>query len=1251
MTKTKVLIDIQGAQAPSSRYRGIGRYTISMVKAMLRNPNYNCHLLVNGAFPETLSGLRSFFSSYINPAQFHVWYPPQPCAYYHAEQHTYKSQALEVRESTIASIKPDVLMVSSLFEGFADDCAVAALNGVAREIPSALISYDLIPLLYPQDYLDNSDSFKAFYLQQIEELKQADAWAAISTSSKEELQDNLDVDHKRVINVSAGLDESFAEMLKEPNDPKVLQKLNVESEFILYTGGADSRKNLCALIEAFAKLPKNLVSQYQLIFAGKVHPTEQARLAAVAKRYNLNQKRVIFTGYIDDSDLLQLYRQAKLFVFPSLHEGFGLPPLEAMACGTATIASNTSSLPEVIGLPEAQFNPRNVNDISVSIQKALEDEVFHKRLIDHGIQQVKLFTWEFSAQKAFETCEIAIKNKQSRLFDNSQAEKKSLAIVTPLPPLLSGVANYTAKLIENLQYYYEITLINDQDVKNTAGFPIYDSEWFLKNSLRFDRVLYQVGASLTQEFVLNVVAKIPGVIVLHDFYYGYVSSHQELFQNCENIWGKKLHLSHGLKVAKTILDPKKIEYIAKTYSVNLEFLQHSRGVIVHSKSMIDLANHTYSQDLTEGWRIVPHLSTNKLFNSKEKAREQLEIENDDFVVATFGIIDESKFHTLILESFADVVNCVNGCIRLIFVGQPTTEPYHQKLISLAKTLNLELSFHITGAVSNQDYHKYLAAVDLAVQLRRESRGETSGAVIDCLSYGLPTILNKVGSSADVVDNADIVDNLNQKNLANKITELISSRELLNDLSYKAQKITKKWSPENCAKLYYDSIESSYPSPKEIALSQWKKKSLELPKQQIPYYLNALSESLPQAYQPKRLFLDLSATELNGLESGIERYARKIAEGLLDKLGDDYHVEYVQLSNSGNGWRYYNATTLIDKWLDYSPLKLGVENYTPTSGDIVLSLDWSCHNLIEASKDGYFDYLHARGVKVGATLFDLLPLQLPQYFPETIPDLFKMWLDTISNFDFVLTISKDTKQRYHRILDMQGRHYHPEVFSLRLGSDFLDKPNVPESFCDTSGLSEILLKPTLLMVGTIEPRKGHIQVIEALNMLWKKGVDFQLLIIGREGWVSQEGEINKGSEWIVEQIENNSEYGSKLHWKTNVQDAELNLCYKQAKALVFASEGEGFGLPLVEAMQFNLPIIARDIPVFREVSEDYPFYFEDKISVKSLSKFIHDCLNMGLRKEFPKIPVVKWDSTVNEIATILTKDISDPEIKHTMPVYE
>jgi ADP-heptose:LPS heptosyltransferase len=179
--------------------------------------------------------------------------------------------------------------------------------------------------------------------------------------------------------------------------------LGISKAFVMYSGGADERKNLHRLIESYAQMSMEVRRNHQLVLAGKMPSGNVKGLLQTAKQCGLSDNEIVMTGYIEDDDLIKLYNTCALFVFPSLHEGFGLPPLEAMACGAPVIGADATSLPEVLGLSEAMFDPSSVTQITSKMTRALTDKDFRARLISHGRSHFRTFSWDKSAKTALDS--------------------------------------------------------------------------------------------------------------------------------------------------------------------------------------------------------------------------------------------------------------------------------------------------------------------------------------------------------------------------------------------------------------------------------------------------------------------------------------------------------------------------------------------------------------------------------------------------------------------------------------------------------------------------------------------------------------------------------------------------------------------------------------------------------------------------------------------------------------------------------
>ncbi|MEM3291052.1 MAG: glycosyltransferase family 1 protein, partial [Candidatus Micrarchaeaceae archaeon] len=398
----KIVIDLQGAQS-ESRFRDIGRYAMAITKAIIKNKSDEDEIILalNGLFQDTIEPIRAEFDELLPQENIRVWSAPGPLKACEQGNDYRRDIAERIREAFLASLNPDIILVASLFEGYVDDAATSI--GILEKIPTAVILYDLIPYADQKNYLDNNPLYKKHYLKKIEYLKKADLLLAISDYSKQEAVELLGFDEQKIESIYAACEDFFKKInISNSDKENLLSKLNITKDFILYTGGENNRKNLSSLIKAFSMLEKNIRRTHQIVIAGRFPDGNIKELQNLAKETGLEKSELIFTGYISDDELVKLYNLCKLFVLPSFREDFGLPLLEAMACGAATITSNTTSLSEVAGRGDMLFDPYSVESIVRKMQEVLSDEGFRKDLIQYGLNRAKEFSLDKSAKLALE---------------------------------------------------------------------------------------------------------------------------------------------------------------------------------------------------------------------------------------------------------------------------------------------------------------------------------------------------------------------------------------------------------------------------------------------------------------------------------------------------------------------------------------------------------------------------------------------------------------------------------------------------------------------------------------------------------------------------------------------------------------------------------------------------------------------------------------------------------------------------------
>jgi glycosyltransferase involved in cell wall biosynthesis len=235
---------------------------------------------------------------------------------------------------------------------------------------------------------------------------------ADSLATKEDLVRLYGAEPARVTVVHLGIDPALRPVHDSRKLAAVLQKYGVTAPYVLYVGTLQPRKNLVRLIEAWeqitrwaGKLHDDWRSALQLVLAGK-RGWLYGEILERAETLRI-EERVVLPGYVDKADLATLYSGASLFVMPSLYEGFCMPVLEAMACGTPVVCSNLSSLPEVAGDAALLFDPRDIDSMTAAIQRALGDKDLRRSMVESGFERAKAFTWTRCAQQVLAVLERA----------------------------------------------------------------------------------------------------------------------------------------------------------------------------------------------------------------------------------------------------------------------------------------------------------------------------------------------------------------------------------------------------------------------------------------------------------------------------------------------------------------------------------------------------------------------------------------------------------------------------------------------------------------------------------------------------------------------------------------------------------------------------------------------------------------------------------------------------------------------------
>ena len=829
-----------------------------------------------------------------------------------------------------------------------------------------------------------------------------------------------------------------------------------------------------------------------------------------------------------------------------------------------------------------------------------------------------------------------------------------LAYISPLPPEKSGIADYSAELLPQLARYYDIDVIVDQPVLADgwvkASLPQRSLAWFDEHARSYQRVLYHFGNSMMHKHMFALLERHPGVVVLHDFFLANVlhAMHYSAYQPAA--MQRALLASHGLSALQDMQRNGESSAVWK-YPCNKQVLDQAEGVIVHSDYPRQLAERWYGPGAADGWRCLPLLrghaepgagatpgAVADRAQARAAARAALGLRDGQVLVCAFGLLGRTKLNHRLLEAWLATPLAGDSDCQLVFVGDAGDSDYGLDISDKVHAVKRKFRPRITGYVSPEEYQRYLAACDIAVQLRAESRGETSAAVLDCLLHGIATVANAHGSSSELPDQVlvKLDDEFSSAQLGEALLRLRADSALRASLGQAASAyIAQEHAPEHVGLQYRDAIEAfAATSPQrqyrrlihtlaQIGMPDMRTGSdkpgdryQDENAQASPDDLLAAATAIalnqaPSA--PRQLLVDISALVQTDLKTGIQRVVRAILQELLDNPPAGYRIEPVYSTGRNAPYRYARRSMLdtIDCHLhdlEDAPAEL-------RRGDMFLGIDLLIHMVAENRPQ--LEQFKQRGGQVYFVVYDLLPVLRPDVFPEGTDAYFADWLATIGAVaDGLVCISRAVADELATWL---AAHPPQRAAPLHLGYFHLgadigaSAPSFGMPDDAPAVLAEVRARPSLIMVGTVEPRKGQLQALDAFELLWQEGQEVNLVIVGKQGWMMDA---------LARRLREHRELGRRLFWLPGVSDEMLLALYQASAALLAPSEGEGFGLPLIEAAQHGLPIVARDLPVFREVAGEHAFYFSGKAPA-DLAERVTAWLALWRAGQAPAVQGLRW----------------------------
>ena len=1021
----RIVVDLQGAQAASTRNRGIGRYSLGFAEAIVRNCGpHDVHLALNGAFPESIDSIRSRCGGLIPGDRIHVFDVLDPLSDTDWADDPRRKASEICREAFIAKLNPDIVHVTSLVEGMRED-AVSSIGRLALNIPTAVTLYDLIPLAHPEEYLRGA-GVERWYAGRIEQLERADLLLAISKASADEAIERLTVDPARVVEVGAGADPSFRPVtLAERERLQLLSRHGISRPFIMYTGGIDPRKNVAGLVEAFARLPAGVRDTHQLVIACECSGRYRKQLVELCRRSGLADDALVVTGFVEDHDLAALYSLTRLFVFPSLHEGFGLPVLEAMQCGAPVLGSNCSSIPEVVGLEDALFDPRAPEAISEALLAALTDEDQLARLRKNSAKQAAKFSWDEVARRALAAFEQLHQREQGRAGPEVvPGPKPRLAYVSPVPPARSGIAAYGEQIVPHLASHYDIDIIVDPERDGeTRLLPgasrLVTATDFAATSYDYDRILYHFGNSEYHDYMLPLVEAVPGVVLLHDFSLGGLVRHHAFSgatpEEGELNWLAALHRNHGAAAVAEFIEAGDAETLVSAYPCNSTVVGRSVGALVHSDHARRLADRWFAPERASRFTSIPLPCPIPDDVDHDGARARLGLTEQSRMICSFGLIGPSKRSLELLQAWMRSAAFEDPGYRLVFVGARGAGDHADRLADEIHRHGLESRVEVTGWVDDSRYRDYLAACDLAVQLRTDSRGESSLAALECLSFGVPTIANANGSMAELPKKAVrlLPDRFATEELSDAIDSLYRGGRSARAMAKAGREfVSAERSPADCARRLFVEVERFYnreadPVPALAAhSSQFSRGDAER--------LARIAAESTNVASARTIALDVS--QLSQATAGDQtNQLRPLFEQFASGTPSDWRLKLVRYDEDRGV--HVEAHDSLASLLSLDSPILPSWPVDLSAGDIVVLARAPIDAVVSRAET--FEQLRRRGVRLSLFVDEIRDPGLGRLSPEQARKTFDRWLAVVAGADRVLCSSLSLADELGACLDAAG----------------------------------------------------------------------------------------------------------------------------------------------------------------------------------------------------------------------------------------
>jgi glycosyltransferase involved in cell wall biosynthesis len=1017
-----------------------------------------------------------------------------------------------------------------------DSLPVVRLLDKAHILPVAAV-YDFIPLEFPDRYLAGRDALFA-YAAAFKWLEAFKAFLPISNQCGKEVVRRVMVDPERVSVTGVALREAFVRRLPGDTRPPV-RPAGAADETILFIGGPDPRKNLETVVAAHARLVAAGRPALQLVVAGGYPAAWQEQVRQEAHDRAGSTVDIRFLSHVPDEDLADWHAHARATVTASHAEGFSMPVIEAIASGGVSVVSDIPVHRELVDQPEAMFTPTDAGELAARLTVILGSPRLRHDLRARQRPVADRFTPAAVATRVTEALDRHLESFAATRRARPPRRRPAIAFVTPFPPDRSGVADYSKQCVAALARFVDVDVYTDApepvDQVVRAFHPITAAAWTRPD---YDAVVAVAGNSHYHTKILDLHRRFGGACIVHD------SRLAELIA-----WWKGEDHARGMaerSLGRPVTSEEVRRWLTNPGTLPTlfydEMLERAEPLFVHSDGIRAMVRRLYGVDpIHLPFCVYRGFQSDELsVDAKRSARDALGIPRDRQVVISLGIVDPVKRPATCVEAIARLHDRGTPA-HLYFVGDASSG-VRESLSSLAASRGIAAAVHFTADwISEEDYRRFILAADAAIQLRAHFNGGISGALTDCVAAGLPTVANH--DLATAIDAPSYVVRVADRPEVGEVAAAVAAC-----LSQAADRGGREQERRGFGEAHsFDAYARKLlthllgPSP------AWAERS---------HSAAVVRSASPVTPPPRRLLFDATLTSRSPSGSGVHRVVTRTWQELEQSAIRQGLEAALVIVQDG---RFVTAC-------DRTPVVCG-------GGDLLVLPDayWACTEIWPAVEQA-----RAAGAVSVPVVYDLIPLQHPEIYGADGAAMFRRYLAAvIAHADLIITISETVARDLAAAMpEFRFPRRGPEIVAWRLGCDLPDvqgdvRPGVRDLFTARHPASPYLT------VGAIEPRKNHGFILEAFERLWAEPATahVRLAIAGRAGFKSDA---------MLRRIKSDPRYGTRLFLLSDLDDAEIDYAYRHARAVLFASIAEGFGLPIVEALRHGQTVITSDLAIHREV---------------------------------------------------------------------